>query len=44
MLRNEPVENWRELINNSDYPHDYFTTFAALISTSVSMIFPWFIV
>lgn len=36
------VPEWAEILDTADMPHDYFITFAALISTGFSLIMPFF--
>jgi hypothetical protein len=44
MFTNEPVTQWAEILDKADLPHDYFITFAAIISTVFSLVMPWFLV
>jgi hypothetical protein len=41
MFSDKPVGEWAEVLDDADLPHIYYITFAALISTIFSMIFPW---
>lgn len=41
MFYDQKVPIWAEVLETSDFPHDYELTFAALIATVVAMIFPW---
>jgi len=43
MFSEKEVPEWAEFLDNADLPHVYFITFAALIATGVSLVFPWFI-
>lgn len=43
MFTNEPVSQWAEILDTADLPHDYFVTFAALISTCFSLIMPFYL-
>ena len=43
MFSEKEVPQWAELLDNADLPHVYFITFAALIATGFSLMFPWFI-
>ena len=43
MFSEKSVPEWAEILDTADLPHVYFVTFAALISTCFSLIFPWFI-
>lgn len=43
MFSDQPVDEWAEILDKSDLPHDYMVTFAALLATIFSLVFPWFI-
>jgi len=43
LIANKNASQWRKPINESDIPHNFFNIFAAITSTSVSMIFPWWV-
>jgi len=43
MFSEKEVPQWAELLDTADLPHVYFITFAALIATGFSLMFPWFI-
>lgn len=43
MFYEKPVTEWAEVLDTCDIPHDYFITFAALVSTIVSMMLPFFL-
>ena len=43
MFSEKPVPEWAEILDTADLPHVYFITFAALIATGFSLVFPWFI-
>jgi len=43
MFSEKEVPQWAELLDNADLPHVYYITFAALIATGFSLMFPWFI-
>jgi hypothetical protein len=43
MFSEKPVPEWAEILDTADLPHVYFITFAALIATCFSLIFPWFV-
>jgi len=36
------VPDWAEILDKADMPHDYFVTFATLLSTGTSLIMPFF--
>lgn len=36
------VPDWAKILDTADLPHDYFITFAALISTGFSLVMPFF--
>ena len=40
---NADTKNWATVIEEADFPHDYFYTFAGVIYTGVSLVFPWII-
>lgn len=35
------VPYWSQVLDTSDFPHEYLITFAAFLSTFVSIIAPW---
>jgi hypothetical protein len=41
MFTNEPVADWAEILDKADLPHDYFITFACLLSSLFSLILPF---
>jgi len=41
MFSEKPVPEWAEVLDKADLPHVYYITFAALVATIFSMIFPW---
>ena len=41
MFYSKPVQEWAEVLDTADIPHDYFITFAAMISTIFSLIMPY---
>jgi len=41
MFLTTPVDQWSEELDTCDIPHDYFITFAALISTGTSLVLPF---
>ena len=43
MFSEKEVPQWAQLLDEADLPHVYFITFAALVATTFSLIFPWFI-
>lgn len=43
MFSEKEVPQWAEELDTADLPHVYFITFAALIATGFSLMFPWFI-
>jgi hypothetical protein len=43
MFSERPVPEWAEQLDTADLPHVYFITFAAMIATGFSLVFPWFI-
>jgi len=43
MFSEKEVPQWAEIMDDADLPHVYFITFAALIATGFSLMFPWFI-
>lgn len=43
MFSDQPVDEWAQILDESDLPHDYMVTFAALLATIFSLVFPWFI-
>jgi len=43
MFSEKEVPQWAEFLDNADLPHVYFITFAAMIATGVSLVFPWFV-
>jgi len=44
MTINHGVPEWAQILDTADLPHDYFITFAALISTGFSLVMPFFLV
>jgi len=43
MFSEKEVPQWAQLLDEADLPHVYFITFAALIVTGFSLMFPWFV-
>lgn len=43
MFSEKEVPQWAQILDTADLPHVYFITFAALIATGFSLMFPWFI-
>lgn len=43
MTIDKGVPEWAEILDTVDMPHVYFTTFAALIATGVSLVTPFFL-
>lgn len=43
MFYMKPVYEWAEVLDTADLPHVYFVTFAALISTTFSLIMPFWL-
>lgn len=41
MFYQKPVFEWAEVLDTADLPHVYYITFAAIISTALSLILPW---
>jgi hypothetical protein len=44
MFSEKEVPQWAEVLDDADLPHVYYITFAALIATVLSLIFPWVMV
>lgn len=44
MFSEKKVDEWAQELDTADLPHVYFITFAALLSTSFSLMLPWFLV
>jgi len=46
LLLNKPVTEWAQVLNSLDLPDgkEYYITFAAILATFSSTIFPWFAV
>lgn len=42
-IRTAPVPIWGQVMDLGDYPHDYFTTFGAMLSNIFAFVFPGFI-
>ena len=42
MFYSKPVTEWAQVLDTCDVPHDYFITFAAFVSTGVSLLLPWY--
>lgn len=38
-----PVEDWPYILMTNPFPHEYYRVFGAIISTSMAMMFPFFI-
>lgn len=43
MFSTQPVTEWAKVLDEGDFPHVYFVTFATLVCTMVSLILPWFL-
>jgi len=43
MFSEKEVPAWAEFLDNADLPHVYFITFAAMIATGMSLVFPWIV-
>ena len=41
MFSEKHVDEWAEVLDTADLPHVYYITFAAILSTTFSLIFPW---
>jgi len=41
MFTEKPVAEWAGILDTCDIPHNYFITFAAIITTIVSLLLPW---
>lgn len=44
MFSEKKVDEWAKELDTADLPHIYFITFAALVSTCLSLLLPWFLV
>jgi len=44
MFSEKAVPEWAQILDDADLPHEYFITFAAMIATGFSLVFPWTIV
>ena len=40
-FRDADTQHWATVIEDADFPHDYFYTFAGVIYAGVSCVFPW---
>lgn len=38
---NADTKDWATVIEDADFPHDYFYTFAGVIYVMITLIFPW---
>jgi len=41
MFSEQPVPQWAKILDETDIPHAYEDTFAALLSTAFSLMLPW---
>ena len=39
-IRTQPVPIWGQVMDQGDYPHDYFTNFAAMACDVSALVFP----
>lgn len=39
-FKNDPVKDWAKVLWGTDYPQDYFVTFAAIVATIISLMLP----
>lgn len=44
MFYEKKVDEWAEVLDTCDIPHEYYITFAAIFSTVSSVMFPWLVV
>ena len=43
MFSEEKVDDWAKVLDEGDFPHVYFITFATFVCTIFSLILPWFL-
>jgi len=41
MFSEKSPPQWAQLLDEADLPHIYFITFAAMVATGFSLVFPW---
>jgi len=41
MFYAKPVDQWAQVLDTADIPHDYFITFAAIVATGFSLVMPF---